>query len=50
MENTSAGERRYTGSDGTKISADPNHNHGNPQVWVYNDCRLTTADRAALGH
>lgn len=49
-ENTSAGERRYIGSDGTKLSADPNHNPGTPQVWIYSDCRLTTADHAALDH
>lgn len=47
-EDTSAGEHRYIGNDGTQLSADPHH--GRPQVWLSSDCRLTPADRAALGH
>lgn len=46
-EDTSAGEHRYLGTDGTVFSA--NARRGTLEVRIYSGCRLTGADRDALG-
>ena len=46
-EDTSAGEHRYLGTDGTVFSA--HARHGQLEVRIYSGCRLTGVDRDALG-